>query len=162
MFNIGEILIYRNDLCEVVDIKHRGKEMGDYYVIIPLQDKSLKIEIPIANDNNNIRKLMTKEEIEKLINDIPNIPQVECEDKRFIENKYKELMSNKNPIDLIRIIKTTYINNKKIIDSKIAIKNSNYFSLAEKYLYQEIAIVLNMEYEDVKAYVISALTKENV
>jgi len=162
MFNIGEILIYRNDLCEVMDIKHRGVEMGDYYVIIPLHDKSLKIEIPTSNDNNNIRKLMTKEEIEKLINDIQNIPPVECEDKRFIENKYKELMNNKNPIDLIRIIKTTYIKNDKIIDSKIAIKNSNYFSLAEKYLYQEISIVLNMEYEDVKAYVINALTKENV
>jgi len=162
VFNIGEILIYRNDLCEVIDIKHRGKEMGDYYVIIPLHDKSLKIEIPTSNDNNNIRKLMTKEEIENLVKDIPNIPAVECEDKRFIENKYKELMNNKNPIDLIRILKTTYLKNEKITDLKTVIKNSNYFSLAEKYLYQEIAIVLNMEYEDVKTYITNELTKYNV
>ena len=40
-------------------------------------------------------------------------------------------------------------NNKKISDI-----DDKYFNMAEKYLYKEFAIVLNMTYEDTKNYVI--------
>ena len=42
-------------------------------------------------------------------------------------------------------------NNKK----KTSDKDSNYFNRAEKYLYNELSIALNMTFDETKEYVIS-------
>ena len=57
---------------------------------------------------------------------------------------------------MIKIIKTTYLRNKERLDNnkKISDIDDKYFNMAEKYLYKEFAIVLNMTYEDTKNYVI--------
>lgn len=76
MFNINDYVVYKKDVCKVIDIKNI-KDI-DYYVLVPVCGNSLKISD---------------------------------------------------------------------IDDK-------YFNMAEKYLYKEFAIVLNMTYEDTKNYVI--------
>ena len=45
-------------------------------------------------------------------------------------------------------------NNKKVSE-----KDNRYFEMAEKYLYNEMAIVLNMTPEDVRNYVIEQVSK---
>ena len=74
----------------------------------------------------------------------------------MIEYEYKKLINSGRHEDLIKIIKTTYLRNKKRLDSKkkISDKDQHYFLLAEKYLYNEFGTVLNLSYEDVKKYVI--------
>lgn len=62
--------------------------------------------------------------------------------------------SNKHE-DLIRIIKTAYLRNKERTDGKrkISENNEHYFELAERYLYNEIGVVLNLSYNEIKKYV---------
>ena len=160
MYKTNDYLIYGKDVCKVHEIEEKKFNNEDYYILRPINNESLKISVPVTNKNGKIRDLITKEEIENLINKIPNIDIITTEDK-FIENEYKKLLNNGSHEDLIKIIKTTYLRNKERLDNnkKIAEKDKNYFELAEEYLYNEFSIVLEKTLEETKNYIINAVTK---
>lgn len=156
MYKVGSYVVYKRDVCIIDNIKKSSFNSQDYYVLIPISDASLKIDVPIDNKFGYIRNLITRDELEKLITMIPSIPAISCNDK-MIDNEYRLLMKSGNHEDLIKIIKTTYLRNKDRVDhnKKIGDKDSTYFEMAEKYLYNEFSIVLNMSYDDTKNYVIN-------
>lgn len=162
MFNINDYVIYKRDVCIIKDIYHNKLSNMDYYVLMPIDDDSLKIDVPILNRNGYLRNLITKEEVDKIIAKIPNIQIIETSDK-LIENEYKKLLSTFKHEDLIKIIKTTYQRNKERIDNKkkTSDRDNNYFNEAEKSLYQEFSIVLGKSIEDTKKYVIERV-EENI
>ena len=139
MRNVGDYIVFRKDVCEIVDIKENPFNHVMSYTLIPITDQSLKMNIPI--DNASIRDLMTMDELNTLINEIRNIPVIEVEDKQ-LENEYKRLLSEGTNYDLVRIIKTTYLRNQKRLEN-----NKNY-------LYNEVAKVLNIDVESAKNYII--------
>lgn len=156
MFKVGSYVVYKNDTCRVKEIKVNYFNNEDYYLLIPINDESLKIEVPVSNKYGFIRSLLSKEEVEEILNQIPNIDIIKVDD-RMIENEYKILLKNGNYLDLVKIIKTTYLRNKSRVDNnkKIGEKDSMYFKLAEKYLYTEFSVALNLSYDETKEYVIS-------
>jgi len=157
MYQVNDIIVYKRDVCKIKQIKEKYYQDNDYYVLVPIQDESLKIEIPVHSPF--IKKLITKEEIQKLIQKIPYIPIIDT-DTKLIENEYKSLLASMKYEDLIRIIKTTYLRNKNRTDNhkKIGDKDQYYFLMAENYLYQEFAIVLDMSIDEVKNYIIEQVT----
>lgn len=90
----------------------------------------------------------------RLIARIPEIDVISCNEK-LIEAEYKNLLSSGSHEDLIKIIKTTYLRNKKRLDNKkkIGDKDNYYFKKAERYLYNEFSISLNMSFENTKDYI---------
>lgn len=160
MYKINDYLMYGKEVCKVHDIEEKKFNNEDYYLLRPIKNETLKISAPISDKAGKIRDLITKKEIEQLIKSIPTISIIETEDK-FIENEYKKLITTGSHEDLIKIIKTTYLRNKKRLDNnkKIAEKDKNYFELAEDYLYNEFSIVLNKTYDETKEYIINEVTK---
>ncbi|MBO5376116.1 MAG: CarD family transcriptional regulator [Bacilli bacterium] len=154
MFNVNDFLVYKKEVCRVKEIKENSLDKSSYYVLIPVTDESLKIEVPTANRLGHLRNLISIEEIDNIIKKIPSIKIIE-ENDRLIENEYKELLKSGTFEDLITIIKTTYLRNKARENTKrkLSDKDNTYFNLAEKYLYTEFSIVLNKSYEDTKKYV---------
>jgi CarD family transcriptional regulator len=163
MYNIGDYLIYRRNVCKVVDIKKSHLNDKNYYVLVPSNDESLKIDVPIVNKCSYMRNLISREEVEELIDKIPTIGIMETNEinDRFMGNEYKNLINTGTHENLIKIIKTTYLKNKERIDNKKKTREleNTYFKLAEKYLYSELSIVLGMSYEDTKNYVVARVTK---
>ncbi len=153
MRKIGEYVVYRKEVCKVLEIKKQFREGMDYYRLVPIDDETLHIDI--STDNAYIRDLISKKEVERIINEMPNIGVIECEDKQ-LENEYKNLLNTNELENYVSIIKTTYLRNKEreANKKKISDKDNHYFELAEKYLYNEFSIVLNKTYEETKAYVI--------
>ena len=159
MYKVGDYIVYKKDVCIIKDVKLNSFNNEYYYSLLPINDKSLKIDIPVSDKLNNIRDLISKKEIENIIKQIPNIPIIESDDK-YIESEYKKLLSSNNHFNLIRIIKTTYLRNKDRIDNKkkISDKDNSYFNLAEKYLYNEFSIVLGLSFDDTKKYIMDNVT----
>ena len=146
MYKINDYVVYKRNVCKIKEVK------DNLYVLNPIDDESLIITI--SKDNNSIRNIITKEESLNLINSIPNIDIIKVNDK-LIENEYKNLLNSGRLEDLVKIIKTTYLRNKKRIDNKkkIGEKDDNYFKKSEKLLYNELSISLNLSYEDTKNYI---------
>lgn len=160
MYNVNDYLVYGKDVCKVQAIEEKKFNNEDYYLLRPVKNESLKISAPVTDKAGKIRPLISKEEIEKLINKIPSIPTIMTEDK-YLESEYKKLISNGTHENLIKIIKTTYLRNKERLEKnkKIAEKDKTYFELAEEYLYNEISITLNKTFEETKNFIISQVTK---
>lgn len=154
MYKIGDYVIYRRDLCKVVDVKEKYIHDQDYYILVPVDDESLKLSVP-ASQNEFLRAPVTREEIEDLISKISSIEIIDSEN-RNLENIYQGLLQSGSHVDLIKIIKTTYLRNQERLSNKkkIGEKDDRYFQLAEKYLYNELAVVLEMNYDDAKDYVV--------
>ena len=114
MYKVGDLVVNKNNICRIEDILHNYIKNEDYYLLIPIDDKSLKLKVPI---NSSIRSLISKEDIEKLIIRIPNIDPLSL-DERSIENEYKKLYLSGKHEDLIKIIKTTYLRNNERIKNK--------------------------------------------
>ena len=87
MFEIGNNIVYKRDVCIIKNIKE--KNGINYYELIPIDDESLKIEVP--TNNESIKPIMSEKELSELIEKIPNIEIVECNDK-MIEVEYKKLL----------------------------------------------------------------------
>ena len=158
MYKTGDYIVYQKDVCKIKEMKEKYLKDMDYYVLEPVSDPSLKLNIPVLN--NTIRTLLTKEEVKDLIQNIPSIETLDIEEKN-IETEYKKLLNNNRHKDLIKIIKTTYLRNQERLNHKrkVSDKDKMYFELAEKYLYTEFSIVLNMTLEDTKNYVIQEVEK---
>lgn len=147
MYNVNDYVVYMHETCKILEVKNIKDKK--YYVLEPINDNSLKISIPC--DNKNIKSIISREKIDNLISNIPSILEIDESNK----NKYKELLNNNSYEDLIRIIKTTYLRNMNRLNNKkkISDRDEYYFLLAEKYLYSEMSITLNMSIEEVREYI---------
>lgn len=89
MFQIGEKIIYGSTgICEVEDITHLQMDGIDknqlYYLLIPMNEKKGKIYTPTDNDKVKMRRILTKEEAELLVNEI----EKEDEHMNYIQIKF--------------------------------------------------------------------------
>lgn len=160
MFNAGDIIVYKKDVVKIIGMKVNGLNNIKYYVLVPINDDSLKIDVPVDNRLGYLRPLISKKDVEDLIKKIPEISIVETSNK-LIENDYRILLNDGSHESLIKIIKTAYLRNKERLDNnkKIGDKDNHYFLLAEKYLYTEISLVMNISFDEAREYVINEVEK---
>lgn len=160
MFQVGNYVVYKRDVCKIEAIKENYINNADYYVLKPVTDASLTIDVPTDNQFGYLRKPIGKDELNDIVNKIPNVEIIESPNK-LIEHEYKRLLNSEDHLDLIKIIKTTYKRNKERLDNdkKIGECADYYFKKAEQYLYNEFAIVLNKSLSDTRKYIIDKVSK---
>lgn len=161
MYKAKDFLVYKRDVCKVIGIKKDKTNGLNYYVLVPIDDDSLIIDVPTDNRMGFIRNILSQEEAEKLIEKIPSIEPLKNIDDKYIEKIYKDLLYNGNHEDLIKIIKTSYLRNENRANSKkkLSDKDIKYFEQAEKYLYNELSVSLGMTFEETKAYIIRKVSE---
>lgn len=156
MFKVGDYVVYKRDVCQISNKKVFNDK--EYYVMHPIDDKTLTINVPVDNSLGHLRPILSKKESEDLISKIHEIPVIETMD-RMIENQYRLLLQSGNLEDLICIIKTSYLRNdeRKKQGKKIGEIDDSYFKLAEKILYNELSISLGKSYDETKNYVVESV-----
>ena len=123
----------------------------------PIDDFSLIIQAPVDNFSF-FRSVATKQEAEDLISKIPTIEIIQSEDRK-IEYVYKRLLEEGTLENLIKVIKTTYMRNQERLsqNKRIGERDEVYFERAEKRLYNELSVSLNLTFDQTKQYVINAV-----
>ena len=159
MLKVGDYVIYQEQVCQIKEQKINEFTNLESFILVPVTNSSLKLNVPV--NNPNIKNLMSKEEIERLISLMPSIPLIAVEDK-MLESEYKRCFHSGVKEDLVRIIKTTYKRNQERLSNnkKISEKDSRYFTLAENLLYTEIAVVFKISEEEAKNYILEKLACE--
>lgn len=145
-------IVYRKQVCRIIN------EEDGIYTLVPISDDTIKMKVP--KDSNTLRNLITKEEVDRLLMEMPEIDVINNNEK-IMEQIYKDLMKSGTHEDIIKIIKTTYARNelRKANNKKLSDKDTEYFTRAEKYLYEEFSIVLGLDYEATRKYVIDKVKK---
>jgi len=162
MYKINDIVVYRRDVCKII-----AKEKSDFtgemcYILVPYMEEnsSTRIQVPVSNKAGHLRSLITKEDIQQLIKDAPDMPLL-VNKPANMKSQYTSILKEDNVADLIRIIKTSYLRNRTRMEQhkKLASVDEEYLRKAETYLYNEIAAVMDMTYEEAKEYFESEVEK---
>ena len=157
MFNIGDLVVYGNTgVCRVVEIGPpplKGlPDDKDYYTLAPYYSEKSVIFTPCDNDKVVLRSIISIKEAKKLIKMVESIALLEITDEKKREESYKEVMRSCDPVRLVSIIKTIHERKMKRLSEgkKVTASDEKYFQMAEEKLYGELAIVLDVEKNEVK------------
>ncbi|MEG0856362.1 MAG: CarD family transcriptional regulator [Terrisporobacter sp.] len=160
MYQIGEFIIYGNNgVCEVEDIGLLDisgiNQKKSYYTLKPIYENG-QIFAPV-DTNMFTRGLINKDEVEGLIQQIPFLEEIECNDKnvRLLQDCYKKLVDTHECIDLLTIIKN--INDKKSKAAKLGKKlgqvDEKYLKIAKTLIDDEFSVVLGIPKKEVDSYI---------
>ena len=154
MFQKGNFVMNAiNGICEITDIvtiEVSGVEK-EYYLLIPIEERTAKVYIVVNDAEHKIRLVMTKEEALELMKEIPNIEELWVENEKERERLYKEVIASCDPKRLVSIIKTLYIRRKNRTNAgkKTTVVDERYFKMAENQLHAELAFALGEEKKNI-------------
>ncbi len=160
MFNKGEYVVYENaGVCKVEDIttiKMAGAQKDRlYYILHPVRDAGSSIYSPVDSDKVRIRKIMSREEADALLNEIPDVEELWIPNEKLRETRYKEAMHTGDGRSYVQIIKTLYFRRRERLaeKKKVTTTDERYLRMAEDALYSELSITLDMPKEKMEEYI---------
>lgn len=160
MFEVGEYVVYGSKgVCQITDISHIDISGADkdrlYYVLAPIGDTNAKIYAPTDNRKITMRKVISKEEADKLILELPEIELLWVPDDKQREAKYKEVMRTCDYRAWVSIVKTLYLRKKERTaqGKKITALDERYMKAAENELYSELSLTLGIPKDEMEDYI---------
>ncbi|MBQ0042748.1 MAG: CarD family transcriptional regulator [Lachnospiraceae bacterium] len=164
MFAVGDVVIYgKNGVCKVTDIGTIDLSMAtkgkQYYTMHPVFKKDAILYAPVENGKTVMRSVMTQEEAEELINEIPSLDNVWIVSEKDRELQYKSALSTCDCRELVKIIKTLYFRRESRIQDgkKVTVVDERYCKLAEDQLYEELSYALKKSREELDSIIIDCL-----
>lgn len=160
MFNKGEIVFYKNiGVCKVTDITSLDFAMDKdqkYYVMESIFKNGVNY-VPVDQEYENIRNIISKEEAEEMVMSIKELQAKPILDMatREMSSKYEEMVNSTDPYDILKL--TLSIDKKKEIvqdeRKKFGAIDDNYLKKAKDMLFEELAAALNIDKFEVSKYI---------
>lgn len=162
LFKVNDYVIScSSGVCQITDItkiEHSNGE-AEYYVLHPVYKNNITIKIPVHNAEGLLRKPLTKNEVLSLISAMPDKEILTPADSRERNNILKSALKTWNSEDLIKVIKTLHLEKqaKSAVNKKLSKADEDMMNTAEKRLYEEFALALNISPEEVVTYILEYL-----
>lgn len=155
MLEIGELVIYSgHGICRIKDIVDRtiSGKTRKYYVLYPLEDAhKLSISIPVDNKKVQIYSLMTKEEAEEVMESFKE-PGVEWIEKNHLRyHSYNKIINTGDRKEIVKVLKTLMLRKLELekTNHKLGAQDRKIIDQTENILFKELAIALDLSYEEV-------------
>ena len=162
MYKKGEFVVTsKHGICEIIDIEmsNISGNAREYYVLVPIEEKTAKIFLPVDIAENRIRPAIKKDDAWKLIKEIRIVDEILVKNEKERETIYKEAINSRDPKRLVSIIKSIYLRSQKRIEEgkKCTTVDERYFKIAENHLYSELAFSLGVQKSE-----INQIIKKNI
>ncbi|MBQ4050586.1 MAG: CarD family transcriptional regulator [Oscillospiraceae bacterium] len=161
MFKVGDVVLYGTEgACEIVEIGKRDLGAGprEYYILQPVYRKEAVVFVPADVEKlvGRMRRVLTAEEIDDIIREMPGEGFLWVENEAERKIRYKELLAEGDSRMLVRMIKTLYLHQKEQGEKgrKLHMADERAFKEAERLLYDQFALALNIRPEEVLPYII--------
>ena len=163
MFKIGDFVVNANNgICEIEDIvtMNMSGTNKEYYLLIPISERTAKVYIPVDMAAQRIRFALKKDEAWQLIENIKDIDEAYIENEKEREKTYKEALNSRDPKRLVGIIKTLYLRRQERVEAgkKNTAVDERYFKLAENQLHSELAFALQVEKSEINQIILNHIT----
>lgn len=156
MFEINMDVIYgMNGVCRIVDIRNEtfGEEEKLYYVLNPISDLDATIYVPVNNPKSvsKMKTILTKDEVYELIHSMPQEPIIQEKNSKVRKEIFTQIIKEGDRRELIKLIKTVYVQKKQREKEgkKVWASDETALKKAERILYEEFAVVLELHYDEV-------------
>ncbi|MBO5870286.1 MAG: CarD family transcriptional regulator [Clostridia bacterium] len=155
-FAIGDLIIYNEiGVCRVDDIIE--KEFPDgvkkCYKLQPIY-QSCAIFTPVDNETVFMRHIISREEADKLINDVCDIKPAEITSAspRELSNEYESIIKLHDCAELVALTKHIYTKRARLVSvkKKLPAVDERYVKKAEDLLFGELAAALGIDKSSVR------------
>lgn len=164
MYEIGSYVVKASSgVCRIEDILHLDLPNTDqnrlYYLLIPVENKTSKLYVPVDTAEQSLRKALSEEEAWEVIRSIPETEEAWIANDKLREQAYKEALHSTDPAALVSIIKNLYMRRKKRSEQgkKSTATDDRYFKLAEDHLYSELAFALGKNKNEMQKLITDTL-----
>ncbi len=160
MYEIGQMIVYGGGgVCRVDAIgplEMRGAQpRTDYYTLMPVQGSG-KIFTPV-DTTVYTRPVLTREEAEALIDEMPNLPAevYENSNPRLLNEHYQTYLKSGDCTRLAMLIRAIYVKGRRAAQKgrRLGQVDERSFKRAEEMLYGELSVALDIPVEEVRDYI---------
>lgn len=170
MFKVSDVIIYgAQGVCEITGTEEKtvGGVKRTYFILKPVGDKSATIYAPTDNEHvlKKMRRLLTKAEIHKLIDSMPEEDVIWVANENERKERYSAILSRGDHMELIKMIKAIYAHKKEreAEGKRLHISDERFFKDAEQILYNEFQYVLDIRNKDeLMAYIMRRIEQQRV
>ena len=164
MYSVNERIHYGGSgVCVIQEIATMrfGRTREKYYVLKPVYQNASVIYVPVENQQlvSKMRPVLSREEVDRLIEGIAEIPTAWEEDPQARKASFDALLRSNECRSLIVIIKTLHAQKqRRQADGKtLHVADETYLREAQRLLYDEFAGALEIQPTQVHAYIQSKL-----
>lgn len=164
MYSVNEKIHYGGSgVCVIQEIATMrfGRTRERYYVLKPVYQNSSLIYVPVENQQlvSKMRPVLSREEVDRLIDRMPEIPTAWEEDPQARKASFDALLRSNECSSLIVIIKTLHAHKeRRQADGKnLHVADETYLREAQRLLYDEFAGALDIQPAQVHDYIRSKL-----
>lgn len=160
MYQVGDMVVYGiHGVCRIVEmqIQRVNHKKVEYFVLEPIHQSTSRYFVPSQNTAalSKLRAVLTKEEINDLLQGEESRQDCWIDDENQRKQRYKELMASGDRAALISMLRALNYHKKEQTESgkKFHVSDSNFLRDAEKVIYSEFSLVLDIPYDQVSAYI---------
>ena len=162
MFAIDEYVYYASEgICRIADICRAPlKGMPEdrlYYILHPVRVNGGVLYVPTDSDSVFLRRLLTADEAEQLLNEIPVMEAFEETNAKALRLRYNEAMHTHAPSEWVRVIKTVRRRMECFAGAarsqRISETERGFAEDAKRYLYTELSLALNVPVGEMEQFI---------
>ena len=165
MFNVNDTILYgTHGICKISDISEQkfNGSTKKYYILQPLHNASSTIYVPMDNEKllAKMRRILSEEEIYELIKAMPDKETTWIENKNERNEHFRSILASGDRTEIIKLIKVIYQHKEelKAMSKKLHASDEQFFKEAEKIIYDEFALVLNIRYDQVLPFIVDQIS----
>lgn len=160
-YQVGDLILYGGTgVCRVADIQARTGGRGEperlYYDLEPLY-QSCTIATPVDNGKIFMRPIISREEAERLIDEIPNVEAEAYHNKamRELTQHYEAALKTYDCRDLVELTMSIYAKKQDVESKKrkFGALDERFLHRAEELLFGELAAALDIKRDEVQRYI---------
>lgn len=167
MYQKGDCLACGNKgVCMVEDITTLNisgvDKEREYYILKPVYSPGSTVYVPISSGEESLRKVLSHEEAERLLDEVPLLSPLVVENDKLLEQEYRSCMKTNNCKEWARMLKTICFRRQKRLEEgrKQTAVDAKYFRLVCENLYGELAVSLSMGKNKVEDWFMERITEE--
>ncbi len=164
MFQKNDYVFYGSGgICKIVAVQAAPLDGMPkdrlYYVMNSAYDASSVMYVPVDSDCVFLRALITAEEAQALLEEIPRMKLIEEENAKQLRERYQTLMRKYMPADWGLVLKTVQarLDEPRPIARRISETERSYAETAKRNLCTELSIVLQIPQAEITEQVMRAV-----
>ena len=162
-YNINDFVMYRkNGICQIIDIRSEnffGAGEETYYIMSPVNDKNSKIYVPANSEF--IRDILTKEQIDKVIEKAELNKEIWMDDSRLRSMRFEQLLHTGESSEILWLVKVLSLHKAEVEEQKkkFYASDERILETANRIIKEEFAFSLGISENDVIPYIIDKIKK---
>ena len=166
MFKVNDVVVYGSQgVCEIIGIDERKIDgvSRTYFVLKPKDDRGATCYIPTWNEKAlaKMRKVMTKQEVDALIDSMPSKSPNWIANEKDRKESYKNILASRDQSAIISMVQALFSHKKEreAEGKRMHMSDELFLKDAEQLLYNEWQYVLNVDKAGLMSYIFERIER---